>query len=260
MGLSSASLLGAPSRRELLAQAGAAITPSGITEASSGPLISPQNADRPLKVVVAGGHPGDPEYGCGGTVALYAQRKADVVLLYLNRGQGGIARKSAEAAAAIRTTEAKKACEILGARPLFADQIDGASVVDKAHYDAFFDIVKAESPDILFTQWPIDNHPDHRAVSLLSYEAWLRMGKRFRLYYYEVSNGEDTMMFSPTEYVDISAVEAKKRAACFAHASQSPDRFYSLQDRVARFRGTERGFAAAEAFIRHVQSPHGQLP
>jgi Uncharacterized proteins, LmbE homologs len=249
-----------PSRRELLAQAGAAITPSGRTEASSDPLISPQSADRRLKVIVAGGHPGDPEYGCGGTIALYAQHKADVALLYLNRGQGGIARKSAEAAATIRTAEAKKACEILGARPVFAEQIDGASVVDKAHYDAFSNIVKAESPDILFTQWPIDNHPDHRAVSLLCYEAWLRMGKRFRLYYYEVSNGEDTMMFSPTEYVDISAVEGKKRTACFAHASQSPDRFHSLQERVARFRGTERGFAAAEAFVRHVQSQTGLLP
>ena len=49
-------------------------------------------------------------------------------------------------------------------------------------------------------------------------------GKKFAFYYYEVSNGEDTLMFSPTEYVDISGVEARKRAACYAHASQTPDR------------------------------------
>jgi len=30
----------------------------------------------------------------------------------------------------------------------------------------------------------------------LTYEAWLRMGKRFALYYYEVSNGEDTVQFT----------------------------------------------------------------
>ena len=26
---------------------------------------------RPVKVIVTGGHPGDPEYGCGGTIARY---------------------------------------------------------------------------------------------------------------------------------------------------------------------------------------------
>ena len=39
-----------------------------------------------FKVVVTGGHPGDPEYGCGGTIARYTDLKHVVVLLYLNRG------------------------------------------------------------------------------------------------------------------------------------------------------------------------------
>lgn len=46
-------------------------------------------------------------------------------------------------------------------------------------------------------------------------------------------------MFSPTHYVDISGVEPGKRAACFAHASQTPDRYYALQSQVAKFRGVE---------------------
>ncbi len=36
-----------------------------------------------LKVVVTGGHPGDPEYGCGGTIARYTDLGHEVVLLYL---------------------------------------------------------------------------------------------------------------------------------------------------------------------------------
>ncbi len=44
--------------------------------------------------------------------------------------------------------------------------------------------------------------------------------------------------------------------ACHAHASQSPDRFYAIQEQVTRFRGMERGSKQAEAFIRHVQSPN----
>jgi hypothetical protein len=66
-------------------------------------------------------------------------------------------------------------------------------------------------------------------------------------------------MFSPTEYVDISATEVRKREACYAHASQTPDRFYALQSQVTRFRGLESGHLHAEGFIRHSQSPGNLL-
>jgi LmbE family N-acetylglucosaminyl deacetylase len=207
------------------------------------------------KVIVAGGHPGDPEYGCGGTVARLADAGCDVVLLYLNDGEPAGTPKTGG-----RVAEAKRACEILKARPRFAGQVDGAAVVDAAHAAAFREILEGERPDAVLTHWPIDNHADHRATSMLVYDAWLKLGRRFALFYYEVSNGEDTEQFAPTCYVDITATEDRKRAACYAHASQSPDKFYALQDRVARFRGIERGVRHAEAFIRHVRGPEFALP
>ncbi len=79
-----------------------------------------------------------------------------------------------------------------------------------AHYEKFHRLLEAEQPNVVFTHWPIDNHADHRAISLLVYDAWLQMGKKFALYYYEVSNGEDTVQFAPTHYVDITATEATK--------------------------------------------------
>lgn len=87
--------------------------------------------------------------------------------------------------------------------------------------------------------------------------AW---GNLFGFYYYEVSTGEDTQMFAPTEYVDITALESRKRAACYAHASQTPDRYYALETEIARFRGIEGAHSQAEAFVRHAQSPGGLLP
>ena len=216
------------------------------------------NKERKLKVVVTGGHPGDPEYGCGGTIARYADLGHEVVLLYLNKGDPTA--KSADEASPIRVIEAKKACEILKARPAYAGQIDGKAVVDPIRYEEFRKLLEAERPDIVFTHWPIDNHADHRAISLLVYDAWLRMKKSFALYYYEVSDGEDTVQFAPTHYVDISELEARKRLACYAHASQAPDKFYALQDLVARWRGRESGVTRAEALIRHVQSPDENLP
>lgn len=249
------------SRRKFLRNAALALPSVAIAGAGPAELHASTAAhEKKLKVMVAGGHPGDPEYGCGGTVARYTEAGHAVTLLYLNRGEGGIAGKTGKEAATIRSAEAAKACELLKAKPLFAGQVDGQSIVDKAHYDSFARIIEAEKPDVLFTQWPIDGHPDHRATSMLCYEAWLRMGKSFGFYYYEVSDGEDTLMFSPAEYVDISTTAERKRAACYAHASQSPDRFYALQEQVARFRGVESGVGQAEAFVRHVQSRGGMLP
>jgi LmbE family N-acetylglucosaminyl deacetylase len=210
---------------------------------------------RKLKVLVTGAHPGDPEYGCGGAIARYAALGHAVVMLYLNRGEGGIPHKSAAEAAAIRTAEAEQAGRILNARPVFAGQIDGTSEINAARYEAYRKIVAKERPDVVFTHWPLDNHPDHRANFLLVYDAWLWMEKQFALYYYEVSNGTDTLQFSPTDTIDITAYEALKRMACFAHTSQVPEKFYALQEQVCRFRGFESGYQYAESFIHQMQSP-----
>ena len=156
--------------------------------------------------------------------------------------------------------EAAKACEILKARPLYAGQMNGRAIVDQTHYEEFRKLLEAQRPDVVFTHWPIDNHADHRAISMLTYDAWLKLEKSFALYYYEVSNGEDTLHFSPTHYVDISQTEPRKRQACYAHASQSPDRYYGVQELVTRMRGTESGHRQAEGYIRHVQSPDFGLP
>ncbi len=250
------------SRRDLIKRTGELGTALAVglplAQAGAAPPRESPEARRRLKVVVTGGHPGDPEYGCGGTVARYSDLGHEVVLLYLNRGEW--TDKPGYDPVPVRVAEATKACEILKARPVFAGQVDGKAIVDAAHYDRFHDLLKAERPDVVFTHWPIDNHADHRAISLLVYEAWLRMGRTFALYYYEVSNGEDTVQFSPSHYVDISAAEPRKRTACYAHASQSPDRYYALQESVARMRGIESGHRQAEAFIRHVQSPDFSLP
>lgn len=222
-----------------------------------GGAVSP---DRKLKIVVAGGHPDDPESGCGGTIARYTDLGHEVVAMYLTRGEAGIEGKSHAEAAAIRTAEARKACEILKARSAFAGQINGDTVVSRERYEEFRKILEGEGPDLVFTHWPIDTHPDHRAISLLVYDAWLRGGKRFALYYFEVMSGTQTQQFSPTHYVDITATEARKRAACFAHQSQKPAEWYSMHEEMNRFRGMECGCKFAEAFVRHVQSPDASLP
>jgi N-acetylglucosamine malate deacetylase 1 len=208
-----------------------------------------------LKLLVAGGHPGDPECGCGGTIARYTALGHQAVLLYLNRGEGYC--KGGGDCSTIRTAEAHTACRILKARAVFATQYDGRSIVDNPHYDEFHRLLDAEKPDIVFAHWPLDRHRDHRALSNLVLDSWLRSSKRAALYFYEVA--EDTMMFSPTEFVDISAVESERRAACHAHASQQPDKWYPKQVELTRRRGADSGVAQAEAFLRHWESRRAPL-
>ncbi len=239
----------------------------GSAALAAGALAAPTRAEEPakadkLKVLVAGAHPDDPEAGCGGTIARYVDDGHDVAILYLTRGEAGIKDKSHDEAATIRTAEANKACSLLKARPLFAGQIDGATEVNAARYAAVRTIVEAEKPDVVLTHWPIDTHPDHRACSLLVYDAWLRTGRRFALYYFEVSLGGQTQCFRPTHYVDITAVEPRKRDACFAHESQhARDGWYpQVHVKMQEYRGMEVRCRFAEAFVHHEQSPYGRLP
>jgi len=231
-------------RREALIQSAGLLT---LTE-----LASAEAPAAKRKLLIAGAHPDDPESACGGLIALCAKAGHDVVNLYLTRGEAGIHGKSHEEAAKIRTAEAEAACHLLGARPLFAGQIDGATEVNAARYDELRALLEKEQPQVVVTHWPIDTHRDHRAVSLLVYDAWLRLNKPFELYYFEVEMGAQTQQFRPTEYVDITAAEEIKRKACYAHESQNAkDGFYELHHAMHRFRGQESGVEFAEAYVRH---------
>ena len=202
-----------------------------------------------LSVVCVGGHPDDPESGCGGTLAMYASQGHRVTVVYLTRGERGIPGKSESEAAAIRTAEAESACRLLGAKPVFAGQIDGATELTRARIDAMAKVLDAETPDVVFTHWPIDTHLDHEIASLLTIRAYVARQRRFPVYFFEVNAGSQTMGFMPAHYVDITEVREKKKAALFAHKSQGGEDIYRQHHEVMEnFRGREARVAAAEAF------------
>jgi len=246
-------------RRQLLTNCASA----AVAAALATPAAAAQPQTRPdlhWRVLVLGAHPGDPEAGCGGLMARYARQGHEVTALYLTRGEAGVPGKTAEQAADIRSAEALAACRILSARPLFAGQLDGAVEANAAREGELAKLIASVNPDIVMTQWPIDTHPDHRACASLSLGAWMRLGRKFALYYYEVDLGRDTQCFKPTHYVDVTDAEPLKRAACMAHRSQDPEGFYT-RDHVPMlaFRGMECGRKFAEALVHHDQSPAGTL-
>ncbi len=240
-------------RREMLKITGMAV--AGTSLFGTQVLASELEEDKKVpkkgkKALIIGAHPDDPETGCGGTMILLRQAGYEVVSVYMTKGQGGIEGKSHDESAAIRVVEGENACKILGARPVFMSQIDGNSEINKSRYVEMRELIASEAPDIVFTHWPIDSHPDHRVCSLLVYDAWRRLDYSFELYYYEVMSGTQTQLFQPTDYVDITSVADQKRRACYCHESQNMAPLYEKwHDGMEQFRGLEFRCPRAEAFI-----------
>lgn len=204
-----------------------------------------------LRIVCVGGHPDDPESGCGGTLAKFAASKHSVTIIYLTRGEAGISGKSHEESASIRSREAEQACSILKAKPIFAGQIDGDTVLNNEWVNKVQQLIEHEMPDLVFTHWPIDSHKDHQIASILTIQSWIRAKDKFDLYFFEVCTGEQTMIFKPTDYVDISDVQEQKKKAVYCHTSQDPPSIYGCGHAAMEdFRGREIGVKAAEAFVR----------
>ena len=248
------------SRRDMLKMAGTAtgVSALGMNPFSTVENKSPQASKKTMMVM--GGHPGDPEVCCGGTMALFAQNGFDVITAYLNRGEAGVQGKTHEEAAKIRTAEATAACKMLHSRPVFLTQLDGSSEINEARYNEMYDLLKKESPRLVFAHWPIDSHRDHRNSSLLVYDAWVRLGKSFDLFFYEVELGKETQNFNPTDYIDITSVRELKHAASNCHVSQGIEEvFKNSHDLMERLRGMEANFPFAEAFVKHLHSPSNGL-
>ena len=229
-------------------------------------LPSLLNAETPVaatkkKIVCVGGHPDDPESGCGGTLAKLTAAGHDVTIIYLTTGEADIAGAGHDEAARIRKQEAINACKVLNAKPVFAGQIDGDTVVNNDTLKRLQNLINDENPDIVFTHWPIDSHKDHQCASLLTIQTWVRSRSKFPLYFFEVCTGEQTMGFHPTDFVDISDTQEIKKKAVYCHTSQDPPGIYACGHAAMEdFRGRELGVKAAEAFVRMTGKGMGIIP
>jgi LmbE family N-acetylglucosaminyl deacetylase len=198
-----------------------------------------------------GGHPDDPESGCGGTLARFANAGHQVTIIYLTTGDAGIEGKSLVESAAIRKQEAINACRILKAKPVFAGQIDGDTVLNNDWLKKLQALIASAKPDIVFTHWPLDSHKDHQVAGILTTQTWMRSPVPFSLYFFEVMTGIQSMGFNPTDLIDISDTQVQKRKAVFCHTSQNPEGIYKEgHAAMEMFRGIELGVQAAEGFVR----------
>jgi LmbE family N-acetylglucosaminyl deacetylase len=216
---------------------------------------------RRFNIVAIGAHPDDPETGCGGTIARLAGDGHRVTVVYQTRGEAGVKHGDRATTARLRTSEALSGAGILGAKAVFANQIDGETSASPEQSKHFTDLLRSLQPEIVFTHWPHDTHRDHRNVAELTCAAWKALDRSFTLVYYEVMTGIQTYEFQPNVYVDVSSTEEQKRSAIYAHVCQKPDRFYPYHVNMERQRGSEANLSRAEAFaVVHHNAPATLIP
>jgi LmbE family N-acetylglucosaminyl deacetylase len=116
-----------------------------------------------------------------------------VTVIYLTRGEVGIKGKSMREAAAVRTKESEAACKIIGAKPVFAGQVDGCTEFNRTRVRQLQDLLSAEDPDIMFTHWPIDTHVDHLVASACAFLASMDLQHPPQCYFYEVNTGDQSL-------------------------------------------------------------------
>lgn len=203
--------------------------------------------DRTKRVLAFGTHPDDIEIGCGGTVALLAQRGFEITHVFLTSGEAGSDRIAPWEAGPIREKEALEAARVIGAANVeFLRHPDGLTGFTREMKVDIIRLVRRLKPHILFVHERNESSLGHRVTSelvlesvqagsgpwfqeaggepwspelILGYEVWHPLGR------YELA-------------VDISATLETKIRALACHRSQTAAVRYDEAVRgLARWRG-----------------------
>jgi LmbE family N-acetylglucosaminyl deacetylase len=198
------------------------------------------------KILAIGAHPDDIELGCGGTVSAACAAGANVVAIFLTKGeQSGNAES--------RCQESAKALKLLGVQEMhFGDFIDANIPSSHKAIDFLESFCNNGEIETILTHSVNDSHQDHRAVGWLSLSAFRNVP---RILAYE--SPRVTSSFSPTYFVDISNFVDRKWSALKCHESQKAKRYLAYESMInlASFRGSQVNVHAAEAFevVRYLE-------
>ena len=161
-----------------------------------------------MNILAIGAHPDDIEFGCGGTLMRYAQKKHNVYLLILTSGEvGGQPSK--------RRCEQEKAATLMRVKKIYwGDFIDTEIPRDRSVIMAIERVIRIVKPQMVLFNFLSDIHQDHRALAhaALSATRYTR-----EVLFYEVTT---TQGFEPDVFVDISPVMEKKIRLLKLHCSQ----------------------------------------
>ncbi len=226
----------------------------------------------PGRVLAVGAHPDDIEFGCGGTLARWAEEGAAITMVIMTDGSKGSwdADQDQAALVAERKAEQARAAEVIGAGiVVMLDHVDGELVYTAELRTELCRLIRTHQPDVLLTHDPwkaYELHPDHRVTGWAVTDGVV--SARDPLFEPEMSipphRPEHLLLWKAAEpdyWEDISSTWTKKIAALLCHASQSEttmdgadqsgtdrERFEKRLQRHAAELGRPAGLALAESF------------
>lgn len=200
------------------------------------------------RVLVLAPHADDEVLGCGGTLALFAERGARVTVVVVFDGALGDpdGRFDGEGYAARRAAEARAGGAHLGVTSYRFWELPEGHAPSDAELRAFVPRLDALArelrPELVLAPWAGEAHTDHRAVAR-AVELWLAEGAApTEVWGYEVWSD-----LAPEHLVDVSGVWPAKLAALAEHDTQ-----LAYRDLAAwcEARAHRLGAGALEAFRR----------
>lgn len=197
----------------------------------------------PKSAMVIMAHPDDIEFSCAGTLARWAQGRAEVTYILCTSGEVGIAREdiSKAEAARIREDEQRAAAAIIGAKEVvFLCEPDGLlqptlelrKKLVREIRRAQPEVVVCGDPTVVWAGEDYINHPDHRAAATAALDAVFPAAGQPHLF---AELEEEGLFAHKTRkvyvsgwnqtdlYVNIETTIDLKIAALRAHASQMGD-------------------------------------
>ncbi|MEO0509041.1 MAG: PIG-L deacetylase family protein [Verrucomicrobiota bacterium] len=216
------------------------------------------------KILIVAAHADDEILGCGGTIASHHDNGDQVSVVFLTDGVGSRDDRSGDGTdPAVRASAAEQALSIVGAKILAAlDLPDNATdscsriSITQSLEKTFSDY----SPDIIYTHHGGDLNIDHRRAleSVLTTFRPQRSHSPRAIYSFEVASstgwqGQSLFQpFVPNHYVNITDQLERKLEALNVYAEEMRPfphaRSIEALKYLARFRGSQVGVEAAEAF------------
>ncbi|HEY3083417.1 MAG TPA: PIG-L deacetylase family protein [Chloroflexota bacterium] len=138
------------------------------------PGSEPGPIEGPTTVLVVAAHPDDPEFGCGGTSALWASQGKEVYYVVATSGDKGSSdpEMTSETLVKLREAEQREAACAIGVKKVFFLRLpDGELQPNLVLRRAIVKAIRLVRPEIVVTHDPTNvysdqgiNHPDHQAV------------------------------------------------------------------------------------------------
>lgn len=194
-----------------------------------------------MNIIVFSPHPDDAETVMGGTIAKYAQKGHDVLIVLVTIPNDKETRRK----------ESEQSAAILGARLSILDINPYELAFNRKLVEVFDEVIGVFPPDIIYTSWINEAHQDHVIVAKATIAAARENNCSLYMYGQVLPSGLTPFAFKSQAYVDISDTIDIKVKAVLAHDSQVKH-FSEQWVQGIRARATYMGFQInvkyAEAF------------